>query len=114
MIRFRLLALTFCVVSVSVCFAQSSSKEARGRAEVGATALQQWYVPKTGLYRTTGWWNSANAITAVTDYMRATGDKTYLGVLENTFVKAQITVPKDQQKVDGKEMTGFPGFLNEY
>jgi predicted alpha-1,6-mannanase (GH76 family) len=77
-------------------------------------ALQQWYVPRTGLYRTTGWWNSANAITAVTDYMRASGEKTYLGVLENTFVKAQITVPKDQQKVDGKEMTGFPGFLNKY
>ena len=29
-------------------------------------------------------------------------------------MKAQITVPKDQQKVDGKEMTGFPGFLNKY
>jgi predicted alpha-1,6-mannanase (GH76 family) len=118
MIRSRLLALTLCVVSVSLCFAQSSSREARRHAELGVEALQHWYVERTGLYRTTGWWNSANAITAVTDYMRATGEKTYVGVLENTFAKAQVTVPiaipKDQQTVDGKEMTGFPGFLNKY
>jgi predicted alpha-1,6-mannanase (GH76 family) len=114
MIRSQLLALTFCVVSVSVCFAQSSSTEARRRAEVGVEALQQWYVARTGLYRTTGWWNSANAITALMDYMRASGSNKYVDVLENTFTKAQIAVPKDQQTVDGKEMTGFPGFLNKY
>src|SRR6516162_10811441 len=67
-----------------------------------------------GLYRTTGWWNSANAITAITDYMRVAGETNYVSVLENTFAKAQIAVPKDQQTVDGKEMTGFPGFLNKY
>ena len=55
MIRSRLFAFTLCVVSVAVCFAQNSSKEARKRAELGVDALQQWYVLRTGLYRTTGW-----------------------------------------------------------
>jgi predicted alpha-1,6-mannanase (GH76 family) len=92
----------------------TSQKEARQRAELGVEALQRWYVPRTGLYRTTGWWNSANAITAVTDFMRATGKKKYTGVMKNTFAQAQITVPKEQVTVEGKEMTGFPGFLNKY
>ena len=92
----------------------AAQEEARRRAEVVVEALQRWYVPRTGLYRTTGWWNSANAITAITDYMRVAGERKYVGVLENTFAKAQIAVAKDQQMVDGKEMTGFPGFLNKY
>ena len=35
------------------------------------------------------WWNSANAITALIDYMSITKDLTYLSVLENTFTNAQ-------------------------
>lgn len=113
--RFVSLTLFLMMTVVSLGQAQKvRQEEARRRAELGVTALQQWYVPRTGLYRTTGWWNSANAITAITDYMRVSGEKTYVGVLENTFAKAQITVPKDQQTVDGKEMSGFPGFLNKY
>src|SRR6516225_8474168 len=92
----------------------AAQEEARRRAEQAVEALQRWYVPRAGLYRTTGWWNSANAITAITDYMRVAGETNYVSVLENTFAKAQIAVPKDQQTVDGKEMTGFPGFLNKY
>src|SRR3954464_5368947 len=114
MIRRRILALLLCSVSVCVSCAQEtvSSKEVRKRAEAGVKALQQWYVPSTGLYKTTGWWNSANAITAITNYMRLSGDKKYRGVLKTTFAQAQIEVPKERQKLlqtDGKEMTGFPG-----
>jgi len=115
MIYRRLLLLLSCAVFASACCAQTSLKEARKRAEVGVAALQQWYVPRTGLYRTTGWWNSANAITTITDYMRVTGKKKkYTGVLKNTFAQAQIAVPKEQATVEGKEMTGFLGFLNKY
>ena len=31
------------------------------------------------------WWNTANAITALIDYMLVTGDHSYLNVVENTF-----------------------------
>jgi predicted alpha-1,6-mannanase (GH76 family) len=38
------------------------------------------------------WWDSANAITAVIDYMSVTGDRCYLGpVVENTFRRAPRT-----------------------
>jgi predicted alpha-1,6-mannanase (GH76 family) len=114
MILRRVIAVFLCSITTVVCGAQTSPKEARKRAELGVKALQRWYVPRTGLYRTTGWWNSANAITAITDFMRVSGERKYVGVLKNTFVQAQVVVPKDQQTVDGKEMTGFPGFLNKY
>ena len=53
------------------------------------TALQTWYTPATGLYPTTGWWNSANAITVLANYARVSGRKTYVPVLKNTFRQAQ-------------------------
>src|SRR5260370_18323365 len=60
----------------------------RGYATAGIEALQRWYRPRTGLWRTTGWWNAANALTAVIGYMQRTGDHTYLGVIERTFTAA--------------------------
>ncbi len=51
--------------------------------------LQRWYSRRTGLWKTTGWWNSANALTAVIGYTRYTGDRTYLGVIDNTFARAR-------------------------
>ena len=116
MVLGRLVALLLCVLSTPVCCAQdvTSPKEIRQRAEFGVKALQRWYDPATGLYLTTGWWNSANAITVVTDYMLASGSKKYVGVLKNTFERAQVTVPKEKWADPKKEMTGFPGFLNKY
>jgi predicted alpha-1,6-mannanase (GH76 family) len=115
----RSASVALCVMMTVVFHAlgqapNAAREEARRRAEQAVEALQRWYVPRAGLYRTTGWWNSANAITAITDYMRVAGETNYVSVLENTFAKAQIAVRKDQQMVDGKEMTGFPGFLNKY
>lgn len=114
MILRRAIASLLGLAITTSCFAQTSPKEARHRADLGVTALQQWYNPSTGLYNTTGWWNSANAITAVTDYMRAGGSRHYRSVLKNTFRHAQVEVPKDRRIDPKKEMTGFPGFLNKY
>ncbi len=65
----------------------------------GVETLQQWYTPSTGLYRTTGWWNSANAITVLIDYERVSRSTQYNAILANTFTAAQKT---------------SPGFLNKF
>ncbi len=61
--------------------------------------LQTWYDSTTGLYKTTGWWNSANAIAVVVDYARVSKSTEYNPVFTNTFTAAQKT---------------NPGFLNKY
>jgi predicted alpha-1,6-mannanase (GH76 family) len=65
------------------------SQDYRDAARAGVGALQRWYSRRTGLWKTTGWWNSANALTAVIRYVQHSGDRSYLGVVENTFSKAQ-------------------------
>jgi predicted alpha-1,6-mannanase (GH76 family) len=66
-----------------------SARDFRAYAAAGISALQQWYDPSTGLWATTGWWNSANALNAVIQYTQRTGDDTYAGVIETTFTAAQ-------------------------
>ncbi len=61
----------------------------RAWAAAGIAALQRWYKPSTGRWRTTGWWNAANALTAVIGYSRHTGDQAYAGVIETTFAAAR-------------------------
>jgi predicted alpha-1,6-mannanase (GH76 family) len=68
-------------------------------AKLAIETLQKWYSLDTGLYKTTGWWNSANAITVVADYASAAQTHEYDFVLSNTLSTAQKK---------------FPGFINEY
>lgn len=89
-------------------------QEALRRVQAGVDTMQRWYVARTGLYQTTGWWNAANAITTLVDAMRASGSRTGIDVLANTFSHAQVVVPKDQQTGALEKMTGAPGFLNTY
>jgi predicted alpha-1,6-mannanase (GH76 family) len=72
------------------------------RAANGIQALQAWYSQSTGLYQTTGWWNSANAINVLVDYARVSKSTQYNSVFANTLTAAQT----------GSH--GFPGFLNKY
>ncbi len=90
------------------------SGRAKDHAAQAAAALQRDYVERTGLYRTTGWWNSANAVTALTDYSRIAGSKEYLPALAHTFEAAQVVIPKSEQTGALAKMTGAPGFLNDY
>jgi len=62
-------------------------------AALAADTLQSWYNADTGLYRTTGWWNAANAMTALADYSSVSGSKKYWPVFANTFSAAQKTSP---------------------
>ena len=61
--------------------------------------LQTWYDPTTGLYKTTGWWNSANALTVLIDFSQVSKSTNYNEVFTNTFTAAQKT---------------NPGFLNNF
>jgi predicted alpha-1,6-mannanase (GH76 family) len=58
-------------------------------AAAGIGALQRWYVPSSGLWTTTGWWNAANALTAVIAYTQRTGDRAHAWVIETTFAAAR-------------------------
>ena len=61
----------------------------RAYAGAGMAALHRWYDPQAGQWNTTGWWNAANALTAVILYTKLTGDTTYEGVIATTFEAAQ-------------------------
>jgi predicted alpha-1,6-mannanase (GH76 family) len=71
-------------------FTVVSSRDYRGCAAAGVRAQQRWYARRTGLWKTTGWWQSANALTALIRYMKYTGDRSYAHVIGRTFQKAQL------------------------
>ena len=75
----------------------------RAAAAAAVAALQRWYSPWTGRWRTTGWWNAANALTAVTGYTRRTGDQAYREIIPTTFRAAQRWY-----------RGGRPGFINKF
>lgn len=60
-------------------------------------ALQTWYAPETGLWRTTNWWNAANAVTVLVRYSQLSGSAEYRPAIANTF-----------------ERNRAKNFLNEY
>ena len=65
----------------------------------GIDKLQSSYTQSTGLYQSTGWWNSANALTMLADYSLVAHSVSYNTVFSNSFQQAQKT---------------SSGFLNNY
>src|ERR1700676_2534492 len=61
----------------------------RSRADAAIATLQGFYDDAKGLWQTTGWWNSANALEATIDYCARTGTTTYAHLVDTTFVQAQ-------------------------
>jgi predicted alpha-1,6-mannanase (GH76 family) len=86
--------------------AQTTSPDATRAAEfladsaAGLKTLQTWYVEETGLWKTTGWWNGANALTMLADYAKLSDSPDLRAVFANTF----------ERNYNGKN----PNFLNPY
>jgi predicted alpha-1,6-mannanase (GH76 family) len=54
-------------------------------ARSSSDALMKWYNQGTGVFDGTGWWNSAECITALADMQGLDPTSNFLGTLENTF-----------------------------
>jgi len=104
----------------------------------GIKTLQSWYNTGTGLWDTTGWWNSGNCLTVLADFASLDpNDANSLGitgVMKNTFTNAQkTTAAKVAQKSFSESgmvvsnytaptasqanefaALGFSGFINTY
>src|SRR5262252_3966121 len=72
---------------------KATDPDFRAFAAAGAAALQRWYSPWTGRWRSTGWWNAANALTTIADYTAWTGDRTSAWVINWTFRVARWRHP---------------------
>ncbi|MFT4111373.1 glycoside hydrolase family 76 protein [Silvibacterium sp.] len=78
-------AAAFLLGAATPGMAQGSAASPQERVQLATKALQGWYDEQTGLYKTTGWWNSANAITTLTDEAKIEHSHAFDPVFANTF-----------------------------
>jgi predicted alpha-1,6-mannanase (GH76 family) len=97
----------FLLLTINYCNAQTEKDFTTHAVET----LQKWYNHETGLWETTGWWNAANVLTGIIRYSAVTGDKSFVEVIENTFLKTKkFTIPATEKQ---QEKT-VENYINEY
>jgi predicted alpha-1,6-mannanase (GH76 family) len=112
---------------LALCFAAfcgCGSTVIAAPASTPIQALMGWYSQTTGLFTSTGWWNSANAITVVVNYSRVYNTTEYWPTLSNTFAAAQKTNANFINKyyddegwwalawIDAYDLTANPAYLS--
>lgn len=82
---FGLLLLPFAARTQTASADPKRAAEFLAESAAGLKVLQDWYVEDTGLWRTTNWWNAANAITVMDAYSKLRDQPDFRSVLANTF-----------------------------
>jgi predicted alpha-1,6-mannanase (GH76 family) len=99
-------AAAIATLTATTGVAEAATFHDRSAARAGVDALSGFYNTDTGLWDTTGWWNSANALTATIDYALATGDRSHDKIIENTY-KLNLDAQNGQFTNDYLDDTGW-------